>query len=1047
MSTSQLITQRYQVLNPLGRGGMGVVYRALDRLTGQVVALKQVVVAPQTLAFAARPNTKDTDSLLLSLAQEFRLLASLRHPNIISVLDYGFDAQRQPYFTMELLDQPQTILEAGRNQPLAAQVDLLIHTLQALAYLHRRGILHRDLKPDNVLVSQRRVRVLDFGLSIAREQATALSTSGTLIYLAPEVIEGSAYSEAADLYAVGVLAYEMLLGQHPFATANISTFLDQVLEVEPDLTALASFTAPASPLTVGDVLQKLLAKQPAQRYQRADAVIADLCTALGQPPPAESSAIRESFLQAATFVGRAPELTQLIHALEQALQGQGSAWLIGGESGVGKSRLVDELRTRALVTGALVLRGQAVEGAGLPYQLWREPLRRLVLSTALSNGEAGVLKEVVPDIERLLERPVADMPKLTGAAGHERLGLTLVNLLKRQAEPVVLLLEDLQWSTESLLLLQRCNRLVAEQGLLIIGVYRNDERPHLPDELPGMQVISLARLTEQEVIQLSKTMLGEMGQEPRLLQLLQQQTEGNTFFMVEVLRALAEEAGQLSAITRLALPTRIISGGIQKLIERRLAQAPAWAQPLLKLAALAGRQLDRRVLQTLEPTVDLARWLQAGAEAAVLEVQEEEWRFAHDKLREGLIAQVEETERRLGYRRLAEAVEAIYPQDPSRAEILLDYWRAAQEPANALPYLLTVARQRIELGIDYTETHQLCLDGLAWNHTLPAADKQQRALLKVLGDLHFRKGDYQAARQHYADTLRLAEQADDTQNRAAALHGLGRVAWREGDLAQAMQKIQTGLALVRHSGDQDQIIAALMMLGNLHSEQMDYTTAHAYYQQSLALAEAIGDTISGVQCLINLGCDAETQQNASAAIAYLEQALTAARAMQARRQIAHASSILALVAKQQRHLAEALSHIHEALTMDRETGDRYGLAHDLVTCGLIQLDFSGPADALRSLKEGLQLAKALGGAPIMLYAVLGFAHYALHTGQAEQAIELCGLISAHPALTPEMKQMDLARLMAEVAKVLPPETLAAAHKQGQHLDLQTTIDRLFAQTT
>lgn len=93
------------------------------------------------------------------------------------------------------------------------------------------------------------------------------------------------------------------------------------------------------------------------------------------------------------------------------LQGQGSGWLVGGESGVGKSRLLEELRTQALVKGALVLRGQAVEGGGLPYQLWREPLRRLLLHSSLSDLEAGIFKELVPDIAFLLGRWVADAPK------------------------------------------------------------------------------------------------------------------------------------------------------------------------------------------------------------------------------------------------------------------------------------------------------------------------------------------------------------------------------------------------------------------------------------------------------------------------------------------------------------------------------------------------------------------------------------------------------------------------------------------------------------
>src|SRR5258706_15531538 len=156
------------------------------------------------------PSTKDRMDTRLALAEEFQLLASLRHPNIISVLDYGFD-DGNPYFTMELLDHAQTILECGRGQPLAAQVGLLVQVLQALAYLHRRGVIHHDLKPGNVLVTGEQVKLLDFGLSVMRKQRSddGGTTSGTLAYLAPEVLSGLPSDETSDLYAVGVIAYEL----------------------------------------------------------------------------------------------------------------------------------------------------------------------------------------------------------------------------------------------------------------------------------------------------------------------------------------------------------------------------------------------------------------------------------------------------------------------------------------------------------------------------------------------------------------------------------------------------------------------------------------------------------------------------------------------------------------------------------------------------------------------------------------------------------------------------------------------------------------------
>src|SRR5690242_10653310 len=158
----QLSTPRYRLMAPLGEGAMGTVCRVHDRLTGQDVALKRVRLAPQAAA--------DLEADRLALAHEFRTLAGLRHPHIISVFDYGFDAERQPFFTMELLDGAQTILGVGRQQSVDLRVGLLVQAFEALAYLHRRGVLHHDLKPENVLVSNGHARLLDFGLSVLAGQ-------------------------------------------------------------------------------------------------------------------------------------------------------------------------------------------------------------------------------------------------------------------------------------------------------------------------------------------------------------------------------------------------------------------------------------------------------------------------------------------------------------------------------------------------------------------------------------------------------------------------------------------------------------------------------------------------------------------------------------------------------------------------------------------------------------------------------------------------------------------------------------------------------------
>src|SRR5215207_1515205 len=184
--TPTVVSKRYLLHQPIGAGNMGTVYEATDRLTARPIALKRVVTAPDP-SVPEDERTNFNMDLRLALAHEFKMLASLRHPHIISVLDYGFDESQQPYFTMELLSGAQTLLVAGRGKPLELQVTLLHQVLQALSYLHRRGVLHRDLKPANVLVppNTSAIKLLDFGLASFGVQIRNDSESlvGTLSYM------------------------------------------------------------------------------------------------------------------------------------------------------------------------------------------------------------------------------------------------------------------------------------------------------------------------------------------------------------------------------------------------------------------------------------------------------------------------------------------------------------------------------------------------------------------------------------------------------------------------------------------------------------------------------------------------------------------------------------------------------------------------------------------------------------------------------------------------------------------------------------------------
>ncbi|MFW5748120.1 MAG: serine/threonine-protein kinase PknK [Chloroflexota bacterium] len=1062
-SVPTVIGNRYELINRLGAGGMGTVFRARDRLTDQVVALKRVSVSPEQLNFASFSTSTD---FRLALAQEFKLLASLRHPHVISVLDYGFADDRQPYFTMELLNGPQPLVKYGTNRTSQEKIDLLMQMLQALIYLHRRGIIHRDLKPDNVLVVDGQVKVLDFGLAVAREHLNEDDeAAGTLAYMAPEVLLGGSTTEAADLYAVGVMAYELFAGRHPFENSTMSQRLKMIVSDIPDVWSLDIDEQLAM------IIRCLLSKLPEDRYESAQATLDEFALAASRPAE-ETATIRESFLQAATFVGREMEFKLLVVALHRITKTDvpsGSLWLIGGESGVGKSRLMDELRTQALVEGATVLRGQAVEGGGQLYAMWRDVMRRLVLSTTLKPMEASVLKELVPDIGGLLGMAsVPTAPALTGAAHTQRLALTIVDVFRRQKTPILLLLEDLHWAESSLDLLKVLAGALADMPVLVVGNYRNDEQPNLPQELPQANVMTLERLDSTSIKALSTSMLGEAGSQPEVIELLTRETEGNVFFLVEVVRALAEEAGGLADIGNMTLPARVFAGGIQQIVQRRLDRVPLSLHDLLKLAAVTGRAIDLNVLTraldgaspradgdnnrvpsitaaeikrvSLPENTDLDDWLTICAGASVLEIQDGTWRFAHDKLREALVRNLTYTERAYFSREAAQAIEATYPKDDSRAQALVELWHEAGDIDKEAHYA-QIAGQQLNNISGWREALRIArraYDALIDDESTAA----RIALLHIMGVDYIGFGDWEQATKAYEESLELARASKDRKGEAGALLGLGRVNGYQGQFDPAREYFQQALALFREVNDGRGISHCLTNLGVVALLTGQTDTAAQYLDENLAMQRTLEDRAGLALGLHNRGLLATSQGDYEKARQSYEEGLAIRREIGDRQSIASTLNNLGWLADLRGDHSTARDYYAESVAIFKQIGDRSSTANSLVNLAFSELETGSFMDAHGHLMDALVLARSVDATPIMLEAIAGFARLQHLMGDPEYGAELLGMTAAHPGINNDVKTR-LDALEVELNEHLSPDALAAAKERG----IQRTLDELVEQLT
>ncbi|MEY4510987.1 MAG: putative serine/threonine protein kinase [Pseudomonadota bacterium] len=332
---------RYDVGEVLASGGMGTVHAGFDRLAQRPVAYKRLSTAKES----ARSR------VAALFRREYDTLSHLTHPNIVEVYDYGFDALG-PYYTMELLSGSD--LAKLAPLPVADACRVLRDVASALALVHARRFVHRDVSPNNVrLTADGRAKLIDFGGLTSFGVPTEIV--GTPAFIPPESLDGAALDQRTDLYALGALAY-WTLTRRMHIRANS---LNELAYAWGDPVPPPSHFTPEVPKELDELVMSLLQHDPVARPSRAPDVIEKLTTIAGLPPEDNEQRVAFSYLQHAPQRGREPAMAVLERGMRAAIAGTGEIVLLEGEQGLGRSSVLRQLAVNAQLAGATVLRAES----------------------------------------------------------------------------------------------------------------------------------------------------------------------------------------------------------------------------------------------------------------------------------------------------------------------------------------------------------------------------------------------------------------------------------------------------------------------------------------------------------------------------------------------------------------------------------------------------------------------------------------------------------------------------------------------------------------
>ena len=1055
----------YRLLRLLGRGGFAEVYLGQHIYLGSQAALKvlsQAALKALTLVL--------TDADTAQFAKEARTLASLNHPHIIRVLDFAIE-NSTPFLVMEYATNGtlRQLHPQNSRLPTETVITYIRQIASALQYAHDQHLIHRDVKPENMLLgSNGEILVSDFGLAMLAPRAIDYSTQvmeppmvGTTSYAAPEQLQGRP-QPASDQYSLGVVVYEWLSGKQPFSGSAFEIAMQHVSVPPPPLHEYIPGISPA----LEEVVMRVLAKEPSQRF----ASIQDFASALQR-------AYQYTLLPRSFFAPS--EEVEDAEAFQTILK-PGPMWkvptiftpLIGRENEVAEScALLKEPAVR-LIT---LLGTGGIGKTRLSFQLAREIQPYFAdgicfVSLASVNQPDLVVPTIARElgIQRIGTQPIFEQVKV---ALHNRHFLLILDNFEQVVAAAPLIEE----------LLAACPRLkVVVTSRAVLHLAAEHEFPVPPLDLPDLdQLPEDAALTQYAAIALFVQRAKAILPKFRL-------TQDNARAIAEICVRLdgLPLAIELAAGHIKLLPPHILLARLPQLFQsssgtsrslpprhQTLRNALQWSYNLLdaqeqqlfrRLSIFIGWTLEaveamETMLNTSEhntlSTMDrvsslldkslLVQRVEEGQEPRLLMLRTVR-EYALELLRESGEMEQCQHAHALYFLTLVEQAEA-HLKGPQQTTWLVQLERERGNLRVALAWLIKQKETELVLRLcaalwrfwhlrGYWSEGRRWLEaalGLAQNGEPTVA---RAKALCAAGDLAYYQDDYGAARPLLDESVILCRKLDIKRELATALGALGILLDVQGDHAAARPLLEESERLCRTTGTRWELALLLPKLGQRAVQAGDLTRAAALTHEALTLAQALGDKSLIATAFSSLASLVALQGDQAQAMTYDRECLRLARELGDKYLTAITLQNLGYTAALQGDMTQAVVRAQEGLVLARELGDKRTIDLALHSLGYIAALQGNTKQASASYREGLSLAQEIGDERQVGWHLIGLATVAAVEEQPVRAARLFGAAATRLDVNVSMNDMERAdyeRTVESIRNKLDHRTFQAAWAEGR----------------